>query len=85
LYSDGMSLSEEIKIIAFGFFRSKEIDGIYHSRSGEAKLSVFYDGWENLKFLLRYRKIINSALVRRPISDITKSSKGSSASQSTCP
>jgi len=85
LYSAGMSLSEEIKMIAFKFFRSKEIDGIYHSRSGEAKLSVFSDGWENLKFLFRYRKIIESALVRRPISDITKSSTGSSASQSTYP
>jgi hypothetical protein len=77
-------LSEEIKMIAFKFFRSKEIDGIYHSRSGEAKLSVFYDGWENLKFLFRYRKIIESALVRGPVLDI-KSSTGSSASHSTYP
>jgi dolichol-phosphate hexosyltransferase len=65
LSSDGMSLSEEIKIIAFKFFRSKEIDGKYYSRNGDAKLRVFYDGWENLRYLLQFRKKINSA-VRTP-------------------
>jgi glycosyltransferase involved in cell wall biosynthesis len=60
LDSDGMSLSEEIKIIAFKFFKAREIDGRYYSRSGDAKLRVFYDGWENLKYLFKLRKKINS-------------------------
>jgi len=59
LTSDDMPISEEIKIIAFKFFRSKEIDGKYHSRSGKAKLRVFGDGWKNLKFLFKFRKKIN--------------------------
>ena len=35
LDSDDMSMSEEIKIIAFKFFSSLEIDGIYRKRIGE--------------------------------------------------
>jgi glycosyltransferase involved in cell wall biosynthesis len=80
--SDGMSFSEEIKIIAFKFFRSKEIDGKYYSRTGDAKLRVLNDGWENLKFLFRFRKLIRSALVPLPVSGAeAKPSLGSSPSQ----
>jgi glycosyltransferase involved in cell wall biosynthesis len=85
LNSDGMSLSEEIKIIAFKFFKSKEIDGRYYSRSGDAKLRIFHDGWENLKYLFRFRNTVESAIVRRPIPDVTKSSVGSSLSKRTYP
>jgi glycosyltransferase involved in cell wall biosynthesis len=62
LYSDGMSISEEIKIIAFKFFKSIEIDGKYYSRTGKAKLNVIRDGWKNLKFLFDYKKMIKLAL-----------------------
>jgi dolichol-phosphate hexosyltransferase len=85
LFSDGMSLSEEIKIIAFKFFKSKEINGKYYSRSGDAKLRVFYDGWENLKFLFRFRRLIKSAVLPRPVSDMAKPSLGSSSSRKKYP
>lgn len=83
LDSDGMSLSEEIKIIAFKFFKSKEIDGRYYSRSGNAKLRVFYDGWENLKYLFKLQNKIKKMDVPRPFPDIARSKVGPSTSKST--
>ena len=81
LNSDGMSLSEEIKIIAFKFFKSKEIDGKYYSRSGEAKLRAFYDGWENLKYLFEFRKIIGSAIVPQPSPALENEAREASTSK----
>jgi glycosyltransferase involved in cell wall biosynthesis len=52
LYSDDMSLSEEIKIIAFRNFKALELDGRYSARCGTAKLKEFQDGWKNLTYLL---------------------------------
>jgi dolichol-phosphate hexosyltransferase len=66
LQSDGFSLSEEIKIIAFKFFGAQEIDGKYSKRTGKVKLGTLTDGWRNLKFLFRYKSLINRAL--RPVS-----------------
>jgi dolichol-phosphate hexosyltransferase len=66
LHSDGFSLSEEIKIIAFKFFGAQELDGIYSKRTGKVKLGTLRDGWRNLKFLFRYKFLINHAL--RPVS-----------------
>jgi dolichol-phosphate hexosyltransferase len=63
LNSDDMSLSEEIKIIAFKYFKSLEADGIYFKRIGEAKLETFSHGWQNLKYLYSYRKIIRFAIL----------------------
>ena len=63
LVSDDMSMSEEIKIIAFRFFRSKELDGKYYSRTGTAKLKVIHDGWQNLRYLFDYKKKIGSAVI----------------------
>jgi dolichol-phosphate hexosyltransferase len=63
LSSDYMSMSEEIKIIAFRFFRSTETDGKYYARTGAAKLKVIHDGWRNFKFLFQYKKRIGLALV----------------------
>jgi glycosyltransferase involved in cell wall biosynthesis len=83
LDSDGMSLSEEIKIIAFKFFKSKEIDGRYYSRSGDAKLRVFYDGWENLKYLFMLRNKIKKMVLLRPVSDLAPSKAGSFTSKTT--
>ena len=63
LRSDDMSLSEEIKIIAFRFFRSAESDGKYYARTGTAKLKVIQDGWKNLKYLFQFKKKIGSAVI----------------------
>jgi glycosyltransferase involved in cell wall biosynthesis len=63
LYSDDMSMSEEIKIIAFRFFRSAEYDGKYYTRTGTAKLKVLQDGWKNFKYLFQYRRRLDSAFV----------------------
>jgi dolichol-phosphate hexosyltransferase len=62
LNSDDMSMSEEIKIIAFKFFRSMEMDGAYRKRIGTAKLDLIQHGWRNMKYLFQYRTHLNSAL-----------------------
>jgi hypothetical protein len=55
LTSDGMPMSEEIKIEAFRKSRAKEVGIEYRVRLGEVKLQSFSDGWRNLRFLLRKR------------------------------
>ncbi|MDG6225998.1 MAG: glycosyltransferase family 2 protein [Candidatus Thermoplasmatota archaeon] len=57
LTSDGMPLSEEIKIEVFtnDRIRSMEISVPYRMRAGEKKLSTFKDGWRNLSFLFKKR------------------------------
>lgn len=56
LISDGMSFSEEIKIIAFKFFKSKEIDGTYYPRVGRSStFKIRKQGIENLIFLFKFR------------------------------
>jgi len=62
IQSDKFSMSEEIKIIAFKFFKALELDGRYYKRVGEVKLATFGDGWRNLKYLIRYRSLIKDAL-----------------------
>lgn len=53
LTSDGMALSEEIKIEAYiKGFRAKEMPIVYRPRKGEVKLNSWGDGTANLKFLL---------------------------------
>lgn len=66
LRSDDMSMSEEIKIIAFRFFRSAESDGKYYARTGTAKLKAIQDGWKNLKYLFQFKKKIGSAVIESP-------------------
>lgn len=68
LISDDMSLSEEIKIIAFRNFKAAEVDGKYSARSGTAKLKEFHDGWRNLTYFLSYRKNLRSAILDSPSS-----------------
>jgi glycosyltransferase involved in cell wall biosynthesis len=63
LNSDDMSLSEEIKIIAFRYFKSLEADGKYYKRIGEAKLETFSHGLTNLKYLFQYRKTARFAIL----------------------
>jgi hypothetical protein len=67
LRSDDMSMSEEIKIIAFKYFKSCELDGAYFKRSGKAKLATIRHGWFNMKYLLQYRRLLKFAI--RPIEE----------------
>jgi glycosyltransferase involved in cell wall biosynthesis len=53
LTSNGMSLSEEIKIKAFKKLKSLEVPGSYKPRIGKEKLRPLRDGWGNLSFLIR--------------------------------
>jgi glycosyltransferase involved in cell wall biosynthesis len=62
LKSDDMSISEEIKIIAFTFFKSIELDGKYYKRVGEAKLETIQHGWINLKYLFEYKELLKFAV-----------------------
>jgi hypothetical protein len=55
--SDGMAMSEEIKIEAFKRVRSKEVPIAYRRRVGEVKLSSWKDGISNVRFLFSKRKI----------------------------
>jgi glycosyltransferase involved in cell wall biosynthesis len=66
LQSDGFPLSEEIKIIAFKFFVALEVDGMYYRRIGKLKLGTIKDGWANLKYLFKYKSLINYALKAVP-------------------
>lgn len=55
LASDGMSLSEEIKIEAFRKARAAEVPITYRARVGEVKLNTWRDGIGNLKYLFKKR------------------------------
>jgi hypothetical protein len=57
LTSDGMPLSEEIKIEAFtkSDLKSREVPIEYRVRVGDVKLSSWKDGWRCLKFLFKKR------------------------------
>lgn len=71
LLSDDMALSEELKIIAFTYFKSVEVDGGYSKRVGEAKLATLGHGWRNLRYLLTYRNrkrfAVRQSMVSRTI------------------
>lgn len=55
--SDGMALSEELKIEAFRRrdLVSRELPIYYKARVGESKLNLWHDGLANLLFLFRKR------------------------------
>jgi glycosyltransferase involved in cell wall biosynthesis len=56
LTSDGMALSEEIKIEAFRKGKAKEVPIEYRRRVGEVKLSSWKDGYKNIRFLFTKRR-----------------------------
>ena len=60
LTSDGMALSEEIKIEAFSRpeIKACELPIYYRARVGESKLNLWQDGLANLAFLFRKRWIM---------------------------
>jgi len=62
IMSDNMSFSEEIKIIAFKFFRSAELDGKYYKRIGASKLNAVKDGYHNFKYLFQYKRQLKFAV-----------------------
>ena len=53
LKSDGMSLSQEIKIEAFKKLRAREVDSSYKKRIGQVKLRIIRDGWGNITHLIK--------------------------------
>ncbi len=57
LRSDGMALSEEIKVEAafWAKLRCSEVPISYEARAGKVKLRAYMDGLENLLFLFRKR------------------------------
>lgn len=55
LSSNGMALSQEIKIKAFSKCRAKQIDSTYRKRIGKVKLRIFLDGLGNLINLFKMR------------------------------
>lgn len=60
LRSDGMAMSEEIKVEAKRKgFRVKEVPIVYMPRKGEVKLRSWGDGTKNLRFLFR-KKFLNN-------------------------
>jgi glycosyltransferase involved in cell wall biosynthesis len=62
LVSDGMPLSEEIKIETFlnKDIRTKEVTQLYHDkRIGNSKLNLFQDGFGNLFFLFKKKFGLN--------------------------
>ena len=62
--SDGMPLSQEIKIIAFKYFNSIEIDGTYNKRLGDAKMSLVKDGFSNLFDLFKFKKKLSLCIIQ---------------------
>jgi hypothetical protein len=67
LVSDGMSLSEEIKIEAFCHpeIKARELPIYYRARVGDSKLNIWQDGFDNLKFLFRKRWMMFDFVRRR--------------------
>lgn len=55
LESDGMALSEEIKIEAFRKAKAAEVPITYRARVGDVKLNTWRDGIGNLKYLFKKR------------------------------
>lgn len=55
LTSDGMAMSEEIKIESFKKVRAREVPITYRRRVGEVKLSSWKDGYHNVRFLFSKR------------------------------
>jgi glycosyltransferase involved in cell wall biosynthesis len=55
LVSDGMALSEEMKIEAFRKAKSAEVPITYRVRVGDVKLNAWSDGLGNLKYLFKKR------------------------------
>jgi len=55
--SDGMPMSEEIKIEAFTQkdLKCREVPIEYRVRVGDVKLSSWKDGWRNMRFLFQKR------------------------------
>ncbi len=67
LTSDGMPLSEEIKIEAFTKLRAKEVGIKYRPRKGEVKLNSWKDGKENLRFLFKKKKMMRAEKKERKV------------------
>ena len=67
LLSEGMSFSEEIKIVAFKFFKSKEMDGKYRPRIGRSTFRIGKHGIENLMFLFKFRFLMKNEQILKAL------------------
>jgi hypothetical protein len=72
LSSEGMSFSEEIKIVAFSLFKSTEFPIPYRKRIGKQKLRTVIDGLKNLAYLFNLRLSFGSFLNIFRLSSITE-------------
>jgi dolichol-phosphate hexosyltransferase len=66
LNSNGYPMCEELKLIAFKYFRSIEVEGKYYRRYGKSKLNTFKHGILNMMYLFDYRKLLKFAIVLPP-------------------
>jgi glycosyltransferase involved in cell wall biosynthesis len=58
LTSNGMSLSQEIKIRALKHCKAREVNSTYRKRVGKVKLRMFLDGLDNLWNLFKMRILL---------------------------
>lgn len=65
LTSENYSFAQEIKIIAFKFFRSDELSGNYYARDGNTKLSTWTDGLKNLISLFKFKRHLLDSLPQK--------------------
>jgi glycosyltransferase involved in cell wall biosynthesis len=65
LSSSDYGMAQEIKIIAFRFFKASELDGKYYKRFGQAKLQTYRDGLKNLIYLFRFKFLLNEAIIQK--------------------
>jgi hypothetical protein len=72
LSSEGMSFSEEIKIVAFSLFKSTEFPIPYRKRIGKQKLRTVIDGLKNLAYLFNLRLSFGSLLNISRLSSATE-------------
>jgi len=61
--SNGMEFSQDIKIVAFKYFKSMEIGGTYFERLGNAKMNIMNDGISNLKNLFTFKRELEYCLI----------------------
>jgi glycosyltransferase involved in cell wall biosynthesis len=72
LSSNGYGMAQEIKIIAYSFFKASEVDGKYYKRDGHAKLQTYRDGLKNLIYLFKFKSLLNQSVIKKSPPTIQK-------------
>ena len=65
--SDGMPFSQDIKIVAFKYFKAMEAGGSYFKRLGEAKMNLIHDGLPLFKNLFVFKSQLSHCLEKLPL------------------